>query len=69
VKAVYVWQTKLVPGIVSALVDEDIDVLELLPELTLLHLAGYRKSSSVAEAAEQFVAMRNLAGHPVSLTG
>ncbi len=70
VKAVYVWRTKLVPGIVQALVTDSEDMVAgVLPELASLHLTGYRKSSAVAKAAKQFAAMRSLSGHPVSLSG
>jgi hypothetical protein len=54
--------------IVQALVTEDM-AAGVLPELASLHLTEYRISSSVAEAAKQFVAMRSLSGQPVSLSG
>jgi hypothetical protein len=41
---------------------------EVLPELTLFHLAQYRSSQSVVKAAEKFVAMRKHSGHTISLT-
>ena len=66
VTEVYVWR-KLVPSIVQALATEDMTA-EILPELTLLHLAQYRSSLSMVKAAEQFVAMRRLSGHTISLT-
>ena len=70
VKAVYVWQKKLVPGIVRALVTPSEDMgAGVLPELASLHLTGCRKSSSVAKAAKQIVAMRSLSGQTVSLSG
>jgi hypothetical protein len=52
---------KLVPGIMQALVTEDI-ATGVFPELTQLSLEGYRKSPAVVEAAEQFVAGRGLSG-------
>ena len=58
---------KLVPSIVPALVAEDMTA-EVLPELTLLHLGGYRRFASVAKAAEQFVIARLFSGRNVSLT-
>ena len=62
-----VWVNQLVPGIVEALVAEDM-ATEVLPDLTGLRLRGYRSSSSV-EAAEQFVATRTLSGRAISLFG
>jgi hypothetical protein len=59
---------QLVPGIVQALVVEDM-ATEVLPELTRLHLKEYRKSPSVAKDAEQFVTTRKLSGRTVSLSG
>jgi hypothetical protein len=64
---VHVWDKKLVPGIIQALVVEDV-APEVLPELASLRLSGYRRSSSVAKAAEQFVARRKLSGRTVYLT-
>ena len=58
---------KLVPSIVPALVVEDMTA-EVLPELTLLQLGGYRRSASVAKVAEQFVTTRRLSGRTVSLS-
>ena len=59
---------KLVPGIVQTLATEDM-ATEVLPELTSLRLNGYRKSPSVAKAAEKFVATRRrLSGRTVYLT-
>jgi len=70
---VHVWEKRLVPGIVQALVTEEGEVNMaapgVLPELSLLHLSGYRKSPSVAKAAEEFVAARRLAGRTVRLIG
>jgi hypothetical protein len=66
VTEVYVLNDRLVPVIVQALVTEDM-AAGVLPELTSLHLSGYRKSSSVAKAAEQFVATRKLSGRTVNL--
>ena len=63
---VYVWE-EFVPGIAHALVSEDMTA-EVLPELALLHLSGYRRFPSVARAAEQFVASRRLSGRTVFLT-
>jgi hypothetical protein len=57
---------QLVPGIVQALVTEDV-ATEVLPELTRLRLKEYRKSPSVAKAADQFVATRRLSGRMVAL--
>jgi hypothetical protein len=65
---VYVWEKQLVPGIVQALVMEDM-AAGVLPGMTSLHLSGYRSSPSVAEAAERFIATRSLAGHAVRLIG
>ena len=58
---------KLVPSIVQALVADNMTA-EVLPGLTLLQLRGYRRTSSVAKAAEQFVAARGLTGRTISLT-
>jgi len=59
---------QLVPGIVQALVTEDM-ATGVLPELTQLSLEGYRKSPAVAEAAEHFVAARGLSGRTIHLSG
>jgi hypothetical protein len=64
---VYVWEKQLVPGNVQALVMEDMMAAGVLPGMTLLHLSGYRSSPSVAEAAERFIAIRNLTGQAVRL--
>ena len=69
VTEVEVWKEKLLPGIVQALVAEDLTPEIVLPELTSLCLKGYRRSPSVAKAAEQFVATRKLSGRTVYLTG
>jgi hypothetical protein len=61
-----VFEKQLVPGIVQALVTEEM-ATEVLPELTRLRLKGYRKSPSMAKAVEQFVATRRLSGRTVSL--
>jgi hypothetical protein len=66
---VHVWEKRLIPGIVQALVDDMAAAGVLLPELSSLHLSGYRKSPSVAKAAEEFVAARRLAGRMVRLIG
>ena len=66
VTEVHVWEKQLVPGIVQALIAEDM-ATGVLPELTLLRLSGYLKSISITKAAEQFIAMRRLTGHTVSL--
>ena len=66
VTQVHVWVKKLVPSIVESLVAEDM-TMEVLTELTRLRLSGYRKSPSVAKAAEQFVATRRLSGRTVTL--
>ena len=58
---------KLVPSIVRALVVEDMTA-EVLPELTLLQLGGYRRSASVAKVAEQFVTTCRVSGRIVSLS-
>ena len=67
VTKVTVGETKVVQGIVQALVMED--AAGVLPELTTLYLSGYRRTPSVAKAAEQFVATRRLAGRTVHLSG
>ena len=64
---VHVWEKRLVPAIVHALVTAAAGAV--LPELSSLHLSGYRKSPSVAKAAEEFVAARKLAGRTVRLIG
>lgn len=66
VTQVLIFGRQLIPGIVQALV-MDTDT-EVLPELTSLHLNGYRDSSSVAKAAKQFVATRSLSGRTVFLS-
>ena len=76
---VHVWEKRFVPRIVQAFAlatdsadsdsEEGGDVSVLLPELSSLHLSGYRKSPSVAKAAEEFVAARRLAGRTVRLIG
>ncbi len=65
VTQVRVWETLLVPGIVQALVTENM-ATGVLPELNGLSLA-YDASRSAASAAEQFVAMRKLSGRTVHL--
>jgi hypothetical protein len=64
----HVWEKQLVPGIVQALVAEDM-AAGVLPELTSLHLSGYRGSPSVEKAAEQFVDTREFSGRAVRLIG
>ena len=66
VTKVTVWDKQLVPGIVQALLMEDMAV-GVLPELTTLRLGRYRSTASVAKAAEQFVATRKLSGRTVEL--
>ena len=68
VTKVTVWEKQLVPGIVQALLMEDL-APEVLPELTRLHLYGYPSIPSVAKAAEQFAATRWLTGRFVDLKG
>jgi hypothetical protein len=68
VTEVDVRQRRLVPVIVQALVMGDM-AAGVLPELTKLHLSGYRKSPSVAKDAERFVATRKVSGRTVVLTG
>ena len=58
---------KLVRSIAPALVMEDMTA-EVLPELTSLQLGGYRRSPSVAKAAEQFITTRKHFGRTISLT-
>ena len=66
VTKVYVRAEQLVPGIVQALVADEMTA-EVLPELNLLFLSNYKfQSESVANAAEQFVTTRRLSGHSVS---
>jgi hypothetical protein len=65
---VHVTHEELVPGIARALNAEGMTT-DVLPELTELLLIGYRRSPSVAKAAKQFVARRNLAGRAVRLDG
>jgi hypothetical protein len=67
VTQVLVFGRQLVPGIVQALVTED-TATEVLPELTSLHLNGYRDSPPVAKAARQFVAARSLSNRTVFLS-
>ena len=67
VTEVTVWDEKLVPGIVQALVMEDV-AAGVLPELTRLYLEDGRSPSTV-KAAEQFVATRRLSGCTVYLSG
>ena len=66
VTRVTVWEKQVVPGIVQALVMEDVAV-GVLPELTTLCLYEYHSTPSVAKAAEQFVATRRLSGRTVDL--
>ena len=58
---------QLVPGIVQALVTEDM-ATGVLPEVTQLSLEGYGKSPAVVEAVEKFVAARKLLGRNVYLS-
>ena len=62
-------EEELVSDIVHALVNEDASAMTagLLPGLESLHLEGYRKSSSVKEASERFVAARKTTGRSISL--
>jgi hypothetical protein len=57
---------QVVPGIVQALVMDDI-AAGVLPELTTLRLYGYNWTPSVANAAERFVATRRDLGQTVNL--
>ena len=57
----------LVPRIVKALGAEE-TTAEVLPELTSLHLSGYRRWPYVAKVAQLFVTTRRLSGRTVSLT-
>jgi hypothetical protein len=66
VASVHVWGEQIVPGIVQALVIEDM-ATEILPELNLLSLSRYRDSPSVAKVVEQFVTTRKLSGRTVTL--
>ena len=66
VTQVYVRATHLLLGIARALVAEDMTA-EVLPELALLHLKGYRNSLAAERAAELFVARRKASGRTVSL--
>jgi hypothetical protein len=65
---VNVQEERLVPGVVQALVMEDM-AAEVLPELTSLNLWGYCGSPSLVKAAEQFVSTRRLSGRTVTLMG
>jgi hypothetical protein len=66
VTQVLIFGRQLIPGIVQALVEDT--ATDVLPELTSLHLNGYRDSSSVAKAARQFVAIRSLSSRTVFLS-
>ena len=66
VTKVTVLEKQVVPGIVQALVMDDI-AAGVLPELTTLRLYGYNWTPSVAKVAEQFVATRRDLGHTVNL--
>ena len=71
---VHIWEKWFVPGIVQALASDTEAAqaaagISVLPELSSLHLSGYRKSPPVAKAAEEFVAARRLAGRTVRLIG
>ena len=66
VTKVTVWAKQLVPGILQALVTEDM-AAGVLPELTTFRLYGYPSDPSVVKAAEQFVVTRRLSGHRVDL--
>ena len=66
VTKVTVWERKVIPGIVQALVMED--AAEVLPELTTLSLPWNVRTPSVVKAAEQFVVTRWLSGRTVHLT-
>jgi hypothetical protein len=67
VREIHVFE-QLVPDIVQALITEAM-FIGVLPELTSLSLNGYRKSPSVAKAAEEFVTTRRVSGRTVSLSG
>ena len=66
VTKVDVLEKQVVPGIVQALVMDDI-AAGVLPELTTLHLEGYIGTPYVAKAAEEFVATRRDLGRTVNL--
>jgi F-box-like len=66
VTKVTVWEKQVVPGIVQALVMEDV-ATGVLPELTTLCLYEYHSTPSVAKEAEQFVATRRLSSRTVDL--
>ena len=59
---------ELVPGIVHALVNEDM-AAGVLPGLTKLHLAGYRTSPFAIDAAERFIATCKLSNRNIFLHG
>jgi hypothetical protein len=65
VRTVHVFE-QLVPDVVDALATEDM-ATGVLPKLARFYLKGYRKSPSVAKAAEKFVAARKHSGRTVSL--
>ena len=54
VTEVHVWDKQLVPGIMKALVAEDM-APGILPELTLLDLVGYREFPSVVKDVGKFI--------------
>jgi hypothetical protein len=68
VTRVIVWEPSLTPGIVQALVTENL-AAGVLPKLTSARLSGCYSSPSVEKAAEQFIATRKLSGRTVLLSG
>ena len=62
------WSNKFVPGIVQALVAEDM-ATAVLPELCSLHLEVYRSTPSVVKVAERLVVTRGLSGRTVFVSG
>jgi hypothetical protein len=60
----------LVPAVVQALATDSEDMATgMLPSLSSLDLGKFRESPSLVEAAEQFVAMRELSGRSIHLYG
>jgi hypothetical protein len=66
VRLVSVNVEQYVPGLVQALVTEDV-AEGILPELTSLRLEGYRQSPSTVETVEQLVTTRRLSGRPIDV--
>jgi hypothetical protein len=65
---VSVWEERFVPGILKALVTEDV-AAGVLPKLTSARLRGCRSSPFAAKATEQFIATRGLSGRTIFLSG